>query len=263
MIGLAGLLSNSCLSLNEQFAQPHLEATGPADSDSATTPDDSAKTSNDASGATDEHTIDPVQTSSEVATTQDPTPSETSGDANSSTSTATLTETTSSSTSSSSTQSTSGSDTTPQSCQNPTLCFDANPGRSINRIIMAPFAHFALRFPREEESLYVARVDVYTGSLTGTHSISIRPDTQNKPDNPVRTEFFSATVIQRWYATTFDPPVEVSPRAPHWISWHPPGGSLGSSALFGQHLSGKQKLFSNSPWRDQDYPIMMRLYCCP
>lgn len=250
----SALLATGCLSLNDQFAHP-LSASTEAGDPSQTTPPAGTTSSDTPSGVQVETTDDPNQSSDSETTTNS---------SQVATSSSTRNETSSATTGANTTTTGTNPDTTPKSCQNPTLCDELNAGRTINRLIAAPFDAFAVRFPRDENTLNLARVDVYTGSVTGSsHVVSVHADGAGAPGAPVRKEYFSATVIQRWYATTFDPPIQISVREPHWVSWAPPGGTLGSSASFGITISGQQKLRESSNWEARGYPIMMRLYCCP
>lgn len=247
----SALAYTSCLSLNDQFALPFSASTQTSTENTSTPTQSTDSGTNTVSGGQGEFTTDDEQTSSSVATTSDEPTSLSS-------------ETSSLTTSATDESSAASTGTGPRTCQNPTLCYEENAGRTINRLIAAPFDEFALRFPRSDEILNVARVDVYTGSVTTSrHAISLYADKEGNPGTKVRSEFFTASVTQRWYSATFDPPTEISMRAPHWIAWEPPGGSLGSSAVSGKQVAGKQKRLSSSAWENRGYPLMMRIYCCP
>lgn len=257
-LGLAPFLS--CLSLNDQFGIPISETTD------ATSPVDNTRTQTESSSSDDtrnggnaETTMDdpPLNSTGEPSSGAASTPSETL--TSSSTSSISSSSSTSASTSASSDSST---ETAVERCNNPTLCYETNPGASVNRFVMAPFDSYAIPVPTAAGPLNVARVDVYTGSLLGTHTIGLHPNEPSDSEEGVQKAHFSSTVFQRWYAASFDLPIQVSERTPYWISWSPPAGSLGSAA-FGKQIEGTQKHIESSPWRPNSYPLKMRVYCCP
>lgn len=153
--------------------------------------------------------------------------------------------------------------TSPKTCVEK-LCYESNGGIVVSSLYLVDFSAFAVLFPRDNRVMRVTRVEYYTGYVFGRHDVQIHENSDGRPGTVKGSGQFQASIVQGWQGTQISPPVEMSSANPHWISWKPRTGALGSMASIfgGQDIHGLDRGTFNPDWSNAARPLKMRVHCC-
>lgn len=182
---------------------------------------------------------------------------------NSEASSSTVTTTSSSGSTSSTVTPATDPDPPPKTCVE-TLCYETNANTGVNSLYLVDFTSFATLFPRDNQAMRVTRVEFFTGYIIGQHRVEIQADSGGRPGTVRGSGQFQARILQGWHSARIEPPVELSPANPHWITWTPRSGALGSTASIfgGESIFGLETRIFSPEWSSTALSLKMRVHCC-